>query len=191
MFLQFLSIGALGMLGMGWCFARPAEPPSSAASVARRVVVSVQASVLIKRRAHDVFTFVANAENDTAWRSEVRSLKNLTQQSAGLGTRSLEVASVFGKEMHTVTEVTEFVADQCSARQTLSGAAPVNTERSVAAVEGGTLFTYGLKADVTDVVVFRVFRPLIEWWCARKLRQHVQVLKRVLEGAPAAQGAAS
>jgi Polyketide cyclase / dehydrase and lipid transport len=181
MILQLVSLGTLGLLGMGWCIAGRAEPPVPA-DAAPRAIVAVQASVLIRRPLHEVFAFVANAENDPAWRSEVKSLRNLGTQAAGLGTRSLEVASVFGKELQTVTEVTEFVADQRSVRRTLSGAAPVNTERSVVAVENGTVFTYTLKADVTDVFVFRALRPLIEWWYARKLRRYVQVLKDVLEG---------
>jgi hypothetical protein len=80
MFLQLLPICVLVTLSMSRCFARPAEPPSSAASAAPRAVVSVQASVLIERPLHEVFAFVANAENDTTWRSEVRSLKNVTLQ---------------------------------------------------------------------------------------------------------------
>lgn len=189
MILQIVSLGTLGLLGMGLCVAGRAEPPAST-DAAPRAIVAVRASVLIRRPLHDVFAFVGNAENDPAWRSEVKSLRNLGTQSAGLGTRSLEVASVFGKELQTVTEVTEFVADQRTARRTLSGATPVNTERSVIAVEGGTLFTCSLKADVTDVFVFRALRPLIEWWYARKLRRYVQVLKEVLEGAGAQRGAA-
>lgn len=159
-----------------------AAPDSLSAGLeADRSIVAVDASIVISRPPAEVFDFVANAENDVLWRSEVISMKNTTPPPAGVGTQTIEVAKVLGKRLETTTEIIEFVPGRKTARRTLSGETPVRTERTVVAVEGGAQFTYKLRADVTDVLAFRLLRPLLQWWTQRKVRGYLEQLKLVLE----------
>ena len=148
---------------------------------ADRAIVAVEASIVIRQPATEVFAFVSNAENDIRWRSEVVSMKNVTPPPQGVGTRTVEVAKVLGKQLETTTEIVEFVPDVRMARRSLSGQTPVTTARSVAAVEGGTRFTYRLRADVTDMATFRLLRPILQWWTQRKVEGYMKTLKQFME----------
>jgi hypothetical protein len=163
------------------CFAADAAASPGTAALPDRAYVNVAASIVIQRPAAEVFAFVSNAENDLRWRSEVVSMKNLGSPPGGVGTRTVEVARVLGKQLETTTEITEFVPGVRMARRTVAGPTPVITARSVVAVEGGTRFTYTLRADVTDVFLFRTGRPLLEWWSQRKVEGYLARLKALME----------
>lgn len=160
------------------------SPPDGAADTARRAHVTVEASIVIQRPVAEVFAFVSDAENDLHWRSEVVSMENLDAPPHGVGTRTLEVAEVLGRRLETTTEITEFVPGARLARRTVSGPTPVDTARTVVAAEGGARFTYRLRADVTDVALFKALRPLLQWWTQRKIEGYLSTLKTRLEAAP-------
>jgi hypothetical protein len=149
-------------------------------------IVEVRTSVVILRPPAEVFAFVSNAENDVHWRSEVISMKNETSERSGTGTRTVEVAKVLGKQLVTTTEIVEFVPAVRMSRRTVSGPTPVSTAREVAAVEGGTRFTYELRADVGAVLVFRLLRPAVQWWTQRKIEGYMATLKKVMEASTTA-----
>ncbi len=144
-------------------------------------IVGVKTSVVILRPPAEVFAFVSNAENDVRWRSEVISMKNETPEPSGTGTRTVEVARVLGKQLETTTEIVEFVPAVRMSRRTVSGPTPVSTVREVVAVEGGTRFTYELRADVSAVFVFRLLRPAVQWWTQRKIEGYMATLKQLME----------
>jgi Polyketide cyclase / dehydrase and lipid transport len=149
-------------------------------------IVEVRTSVVILRPPVEVFAFVSNAENDVHWRSEVISMKNETSEPSGTGTRTVEVAKILGKQLETTTEIVEFVPAVRMSRRTVSGPTPVSTSREVIAVEGGTRFTYELRADVGAVFVFRLLRPAVQWWTQRKIEGYMATLKQVMEASTTA-----
>jgi uncharacterized membrane protein len=165
---------------------RPSSSGAADQGPSNRSIISVETSVVIQRPVREVFAFVSDAENDIHWRSEVVSMKNVTPKPYGAGTRTVEVAKVLGKQLETTTEIVEFEPDVRMSRRTLSSQTPVTTARSVLAVEGGTRFTYKLRADVTDVFMFRLFRPILQWWTQRKVEGYMAKLKDIMEspGAP-------
>jgi microcompartment protein CcmL/EutN len=158
-----------------------ADAASSGSARAHRSIVTVEASVVIARPPAEVFAFVSNAENDVHWRSEVMTMKNTTPPPHGVGTRTVEVAKVLGKQLETTTEIVEFEPGVRMARRTVQSPTPVNTARDVLAVAGGTRFTYKLQADVTDVFLFRLFRPMLQWWTQRKVEGYMIALKNLME----------
>ncbi|WP_236674918.1 SRPBCC family protein [Piscinibacter sp. HJYY11] len=158
-----------------------AAPEAATTEAPVRSYVNVQASIVIHRPPSEVFAFVSDAENDVHWRSEVVSMKNLTAPPHRVGTRTLEVAKVLGKQLETTTEITEFVPGERMARHTVTGLTPVVTARAVEPVADGARFTYQLTADVTDVFLFRAFRPVLEWWTQRKVAGYLDSLKAHLE----------
>jgi hypothetical protein len=158
-----------------------AAGPGHAADESRSLI-RVQASVLVNRPPAEVFDFVSDAENDKRWRTEVVRINNLTPNARGVGARTLEVASVLGKELRTTTEVVEFVPGERTGRRTVSSPTPVATLRTVVAQGGGALFTYSLESDVSGEFWFRALRPVIQWWYQRKVERYMAVLKQVLEG---------
>jgi Polyketide cyclase / dehydrase and lipid transport len=186
---MFLAV-ACGLLAFSSFNASSEDRPSGSgpggSMTATRSIITVETSIVIQRPTSQVFAFVSNAENDIQWRSEVVSMKNVTPAPHGAGTRTVEVAKVLGKQLETTTEIVEFVPDVRMSRRTLSSQTPVTTARSVWAVEGGTRFTYKLQADVTEVFMFRLFRPILEWWTQRKVEGYMAKLKEIMEspGAP-------
>lgn len=143
--------------------------------------IDIRTSVEIDRPLNEVFAFVSNVENDVQWRTNVKSLRNLTPPPTGVGTRSIETLTVFGKPLETVTEVIEFVPNQRVARKTVSGPTPVQTLRSVQQVATGTRFTYAVSVDVSGVWVFKVLKPLMKVWYQRKTQDQMQALRTLLE----------
>lgn len=190
LFRMFLA-SACGLLVFSSFNASSSDHPSSSEPggprAANRSIITVETSILVQRPVGLVFAFVSDAENDIQWRSEVVSMKNVTPKPHGAGTRTVEVAKVLGKQLETTTEIVEFEPDVRMSRRTLSSQTPVITARSVQAVDGGTRFTYRLQADVTEVFMFRLFRPVLQWWTQRKVEGYMATLKDILESPGAAQ----
>jgi uncharacterized membrane protein len=190
MLLRMFLASACGLLVLASFNASSGDRPSGSGSGAPgsddRSIIAVETSIVIQRPVGKVFAFVSDAENDIHWRSEVVSMKNVTPKPQGAGTRTVEVAKVLGKQLETTTEIVEFEPDVRMSRRTLSSQTPVTTARSVLAVDGGTRFTYKLRADVTEVFMFRLLRPILQWWTQRKVEGYMAKLKDIMESPSAA-----
>jgi hypothetical protein len=149
-------------------------------------LVQVCVSVFIARRSEEVFDYAANVENDPQWRKDVSSMRHVEPVKQGVGLRSVEKISVWGKQFETITEVTEFEAGKRAVRKTVSGMVPVNTLRAVEDVKGGSRFIYSLRGDVSGVTTFRLLRPVLQWYYQRKLEGYAVELKQLLEASKGA-----
>ena len=88
----------------------------------------VEESAIIRRPAEDVFTFLENRANDTAWMASVMSSEWL--ESAGkpcLGRRGRMVIRILGRRMKFLDEVTDYVPGRRIAHRTVEGPLPLNT----------------------------------------------------------------
>jgi hypothetical protein len=76
--------------------------------------------ITIARPVGDVFTFLANAENDRQWRSGVIEISCTGGQGVGT-TYHQVVAGPGGRRIDADIEITEFIADERIAFRTTSG----------------------------------------------------------------------
>ena len=133
--------------------------------------------ILIDRARDDVFTFLADPENDPQWRSGVLDLKHVSGR--GVGARYAQgVKGPGGRRIPADIEITEFDPGRSIAFQTLTGPVRPRGRYLLSAAEGGTLVRFHLDADV------RGFKRLMSSMVQRTMDNEVgqlDRLKRVLE----------
>lgn len=88
----------------------------------------VEESAIIRRPAEEVFAFLENRANDTAWMASVTRSEWL--ESGGkpcLGRRGRMVIRILGRRMKFLDEVTDYVPGRRIAHRTLEGPLPLKT----------------------------------------------------------------
>ncbi len=81
-----------------------------------------QETVVIKKPVEEVFAFMADAENDAKWRTNVVEIEQTSPGEKGVGTEYRQVIKgPMGKSMDADLRYTEFVPNQRVAFETISG----------------------------------------------------------------------
>ncbi|MDQ4075127.1 MAG: SRPBCC family protein [Chloroflexota bacterium] len=140
-----------------------------------------QQSVVIQKPPEVVFEFLANYENDPRWRSDVRTMAYQSPPPIGVGSRALEVASVLGQQLETLTEISEYEPHARVISRTLSGPTPVTAYRYFEPTDGGTRFTYRLDIDVSKALFFRLLQPVLIPWYQRRIETYLARAKEIVE----------
>jgi magnesium-protoporphyrin O-methyltransferase len=146
----------------------------------------VEASAIISRSAEEVFTFLEQRANDTAWMASV--VESHWIDSGGtprLGRRGRMVIKLLGRRMNFLDEVSDYVPGRRLAHRTIEGPLPLNTvcicepakEGCVATVVGELdrfpgswagrlaalflerIFEHGFKADVARLKTLLEAQP--------------------------------
>src|SRR5688500_12759825 len=88
----------------------------------------VEQSVIIQRTPDEVFTFLENRGNDTAWMKSVTQSEWLDSGGrACVGRRGQMVIKFLGRRNEFIDEVTEYVPGRRIAHRTIEGPFPLNT----------------------------------------------------------------
>ena len=88
----------------------------------------VEESAMIRRPAEEVFTFLENRANDTAWMASViRSEWLESGDQPAVGRRGWMVIRILGRRMKFLDEVTDYVPGRRIAHRTVEGPLPLNT----------------------------------------------------------------
>lgn len=130
----------------------------------------------------EVFAFVSNFLNDAQWRSEVKGMRFLEDGGPRLGQRTLEDAVVLGARLATTTIITEWEPGRRVKVITQDSPTPVIVERTCTPIPGGTRMIYQIEVDVSKMLFFRVFRPIVGRYYQNKVRGYLRRLKGILEG---------
>ena len=102
----------------------------------------VEQSAIIQRTPDEVFTFLENRANDTAWMKSVMQSEWLDSSGAvWVGRRGRMVIRIFGRRNTFIDEVTEFVPGRRIAHRTIEGPFPLNTACICEPAEHGCLAT--------------------------------------------------
>jgi uncharacterized membrane protein len=134
-------------------------------------------SIVIGRPRSDVFSFVADHENDAKWRPGVLDIKRASGEGQG-AVYTQGVRGPMGKRVDADFEVTAYQPDTLLAFRTLAG--PVRPEGSYRFedADGGTRVTFSLNASLRGAQ--KLMAPMV----GRSMRNQVAALtelKRVLE----------
>src|SRR5438034_10735794 len=138
---------------------------------------SAENSIVIDRPRSDVFSFVADHENDQKWRPGVVDVKRASGEGLG-AVYTQGVQGPMGKRIDADFEVTAYQPDTLLAFRTLAG--PVRPEGSYRFedADGGTRVTFSLNATLRGPQ--KLMTPMV----AKSMRSQVDALanlKRVLE----------
>ena len=109
----------------------------------------------------------------------------MTYQSpgpTGIGRLALEKSRVFGRQLETLTEVTEYEPNTKIVSRSISGPTPVVSYRWVTPDGAGTRFTYRLDVDLSKAWFFRLLRPVLMPLYQKTIESYMARLKQILEG---------
>jgi uncharacterized protein YndB with AHSA1/START domain len=143
--------------------------------------VDASNAVVVERPAAEVFSFLADAENDRAWRPGVLDIARVGGDAPGPGARYRQgVRGPGGRRIDADIETTAYEPDRLIGFRTIAG--PVRPEgRYELAPEGtGTRVRFALEAELSGLK--RAIAPAVRRTMAGEVG-HLDNLKRVLEEA--------
>lgn len=142
--------------------------------------VDASNEVVVARSPADVFAFLADAENDPAWRPGVLDIERVSGEGPSAGARYRQgVKGPGGRRLPADIETTALEPDRLVAFQAVEG--PVRPEgRYELAPDGaGTRVRFALHAELRGLKV--AMAPAVRRTMATEVG-HLENLKRVLEG---------
>lgn len=114
---------------------------------------SASRSILINRPVSEVFTFFADAENDTHWRTGVKEIKR--EGELGVGARYRQrVSGPGGRAIAADTEVTAYEPDRHVAFRVTAGPVRPNGEYTFEPSNNGTKITFTLGVELSGLKKF-------------------------------------
>ena len=155
----------------------PGVTVQASADHLREHVPSATSEVLINRPPEVVFEYLADAENDAAWRPGVVEITRVCGQ--GVGTRYRQVVGgPGGRRVDADIEITAYEPPARLAFQTISGPVRPTGSYALASVEGATSVRLTLSAQLTGLK--KAMSPMVRKAMATEVG-NLANLKRVLE----------
>ena len=146
----------------------------------------VEQSAIIQRTPDEVFTFLENRANDTAWMKSVMQSEWLDSSGAvRVGRRGRIVIKIFGRRNKFIDEVTEYVPGRRIAHRTIEGPFPLNTACICEPAEHGCLATVVGELDrVPGGWIGRLATPFVGRIIQHGFKADLARLKALLEPQP-------
>jgi len=136
-------------------------------------------SVTINRPPEDVFSFVANFENEPKYQREVEVTTKTSEGPIGIGTTFRDVVRVMGLRLESTYEIIEYEPSRSLAIKILKGQAPFTARYTFTDVDGRT--ELGFSADVYPTGVLRLVQPLLQLRLQRQFEGNFNRLREILE----------
>ena len=139
-----------------------------------------ESSVMIMRPIQEVFTLVADFENDTKWRKGHITSKRTTPLPIGVGTKCREVIRAMGMQKELVLEVTEFEPNKKVAfTSTRFGPMEPRGTFTFEGMQGSTKVTFIGEPKVGGL--FNLLVPLMRQYAKGDMTKSLATLKAHLE----------
>jgi hypothetical protein len=142
---------------------------------------AVESTIHINRTPQDTFAFISDYERDPTWRSEVVEMRCQSLGPTSIGRLALEKSKVFGRQLETLTEITEYEPDTKIVSRSISGPTSVISYRFVTPAGAGAQFTYRLEVDISKEWFFRLLRPVLMPLYKKTIESYLKRLKQILE----------
>jgi len=91
---------------------------------------AAELSIVVNRPTDEVFTYLANLENDAQWRREWVDARQTSDSPPGLGATFLLVGELLGRRNEVVYETIEYEPHKRAAWKTESGPLPMTFRRT-------------------------------------------------------------
>jgi uncharacterized protein YndB with AHSA1/START domain len=145
----------------------------------RAMRVDAANEILIDRPAADVFAFVADSENDAAWRPGVLDITRVSGERPGVGARYRQgVKGPGGRRIDADIETTAYEPDRLIAFRTTAGPVRPVGRYEISPQNGATRVRFALEAERRGLKV--AMAPAVRRAMAGEVG-HLENLKRVLE----------
>lgn len=142
-------------------------------------MIELSSSVLINRPIDEVFTYVAEANNWSNWMSELVEVKNKSADPVGKGTKFSAVASILGRRVETIQEVSKYEPNSKFAVKSSSGPVENEDEFTFEPVAGGTKITRTAQGEIAGFL--KMAEPLVTRMLNRQFETNFANLKDLLE----------
>jgi hypothetical protein len=142
-------------------------------------MLTIERSVVINRPIEQVFTFVANFENEPLYNPSLLSMRKTSPGPIGLGTTWQEVVRLAGAHDRTVTV---YESDQTLVYQNDRRPFPVEITFRFASVPNGTLLTASPTIELGGV--FKLGAPMFRLLLPTLVERIVSAIKKVLKAQP-------
>lgn len=140
---------------------------------------SMELSIVINRPTEEVFTYLANLENDVKWRREWVEAKNTSGGSLSVGATFRLSGELLGRRIPTVYEVIEYEPNHRAAWKAVSGPLPLTFRRTFEPFEGGTRVIIRYEVELHGFL--KLVKPLVMNMGKRQLEGDIPRLKGLLE----------
>ena len=145
-------------------------------------MIRIERSIVIERPIDEVFAFVHEPRNDSAWQTTLIESTRLEDGPIGVGTHVRERRRFLGMTVEMTKEITEFEPSTRSAFKMVAGGAPMSGEYRLEAVDGATRVT--ATGFVEARGFFKMAEPLFASMAGRELEASLGHLKELLEAGP-------
>jgi carbon monoxide dehydrogenase subunit G len=140
----------------------------------------VQESVTIARPPQEVFDFLANFENLSAFDAFVTASGQVGDGPPGLGTRGRGTTRFMGQQFDWMVELTEFEPPRRMVSRSVEGKRDVTATFTLEPADGGTRVTERIETGAMGGLLGRLPDPLVNRLLGRSLRGNLKTLSRVL-----------
>lgn len=139
----------------------------------------IERSIAISRPIDEVFAFVHEPRNDSAWQTTLIDSSRLDDGPLGAGRRVRERRRFLGMQVEMTKEITEYEPPIRSAFKMVAGGAPMSGEYRLEPVNGGTLLTATGYVEARGF--FKIAEGLFASMAGRELEASLGHLKELLE----------
>lgn len=146
--------------------------------------MKASASSEIDRPIDDVFEYVSNVENMDEWVVGVSDTERVSGDGTSVGDRYESFYTYRGETQEMKFEVTEFEPPHRFGITAPEGPFAFDGTLELEATERGTRVTNTIETEADGrftAFVFTVFRPVMRWTMARRLKQELRELQALLE----------
>lgn len=140
-----------------------------------------EASVVIHKPIEDVFAFVADLSNAPRWQNGVVEAGLTSDGPMGVGSTFKYVAQVFGAQLDTRGEVTEYDPPRRYGWKSTSGPFPMHGATALEPADGGTRVTDMIEAEASGF--FKLAEGVLLASQHKQMVADMAKLKALLEGA--------
>jgi uncharacterized protein YndB with AHSA1/START domain len=143
-------------------------------------MISIEKSVQVNRPPAEVFAYATDVTKNAEWSADIVRAEQTSAGPVGVGTTSVLVQKVMGKEMQNGTEVTVYDPPHRFGFKTTSGPVQFEGTQTFEEVQGGTRLTFSIKGEPGGF--FKVAEGLLAKELEKRFERDLKSLKARLEG---------
>jgi carbon monoxide dehydrogenase subunit G len=143
-------------------------------------MISVEQSIFINRSPEDVFTFVAEPTNITAWQADVVSAEPTSEGPSDIGSTVRLTQKSMGRDMVNDLEITIWEPPHRMCFQSTAGPIEFTGCQHCEESGGGTKFTWSIEGEMGGF--FKVAEGIVAKQLEKTVGENLDRLKSILEG---------
>ncbi|OGU32146.1 MAG: hypothetical protein A2X67_11030 [Ignavibacteria bacterium GWA2_55_11] len=143
-------------------------------------MIKLEETIEIERPVNEVFNYVVNVENVQKWQPAVIEVKRLTEGPVGVGTKFSETATMMGRRISTICEITQLVPNKMFSFSATSDG-PMEYRTSYSFTPVGSATRLNIVGEFHTKGFWRLLEPLLKGEIKKESRQELTTMKRVIE----------